>query len=159
MLYSKKKKLDRRNSIMVAVRKELKANNAYVPPEALKALAEALDTSWYYEIKVVRHPDDVTEEVSIFGVDDSTERSSRYGITVYGDVKYADETEAMVAAEFDTNQPFVAIMRRVVYWLESRVSDVPDENVIVIYAPESIIDEAQYTAQKGAELEELCQLR
>lgn len=165
MLYSKKKKLDRRNSILVAVRKELKANNAFVPPEALKALSEALDTSVYYEIEVVRDPDDAVEEVSTFEVDDDTERSSRYGITIYGDVKYADgtetedEAETMAEAEFDINQPFVVIMNDVVYWLQSRSSDLPNKHRIVVYAPESIIDEAQYTAQKNAELDELCKLR
>lgn len=45
MMYSKKSKLDRRNTIMAAVKKELKAHNAFVAPELLHQLAESLDTA------------------------------------------------------------------------------------------------------------------
>lgn len=157
MLYSTKKKLDRRNSIMAAVRKELKANNAYVPPEALKALAEALDTSEYYDINVIRKPEDASSELIAY--DDYDEcfqtNTERWGKVVFGDAEiydiYLDEGDVV----FDVNGPFIALRGKSV----DTPSDYQEEHWITIYSPESIIDEAQYTAQKDAELEELCQLR
>lgn len=179
-MYSKKSKLDRRNTIMAAVKKELKAHNAFVAPELLHQLAESLDTAQYYRIEVIRDADGAAQrlrlkdqcfEHSWAGSYGEVETGTKiFGQIVCGkDYSYefscngnsdGPDTE-VVEAEFDINRPFCML-------IESRdwrnmENDGCNHDytwlTLVIYSPESVIDEDEYAAQKAAELDELCQLR
>ncbi len=180
MLYSKKNRLDRRNSIMVAVKKELKAHNAFVSPETLKMLAEALDTSIYYCIEVIRSAEEAAKRLRLVnhefqhswagGYGEKEEASLVSGNVGFGEdysYEYSDNgnsngpTEYIKQPEFDVNKSFVVM----IYNRDWRDIDGDgcnydsDSNTIVIYTPETIIDEEAYRISKDAELNEICQLR
>lgn len=180
MMYSKKRKMDRRNSVIAAVKKELKAHNAYIAPEQLRAIAQAIDTTTYYRIVVHRSVEDAAEALRL--EDSRTEHSwaGKDGVkeeatVVFGDVKFGEKyfyeyfdngnstgaERRTVDGEFDTNKPFAFLLHTEDWDTWERGCDNHDDawDSIVIYAPESIIDEEAYTAAKNAELEELCTLR
>lgn len=181
MLYSKKTKLDRRNSLLAAVKKELKAENAYIAPEQLKAIAQAINTAVFYNIIVVR---DVEKAAETLRLTDYEMRHSWAGSKgtkeeavkkVFGEIEFGTEysyeyfdngnsagpEEHTTDGEFDVNQSF-AFLRHTRDWnnWQGDCCNCNDEwDSIVIYAPESIIDEKAYVAAKNAELDELCKLR
>lgn len=179
-MYSKKSKLDRRNTIMAAVKKELKAHNAFVAPELLHQLAESLDTAQYYRIEVIRDADGAAQrlclkdqrfEHSWAGSYGKTEAGTKvFGNVVLGkDCSYefsrngdSDGPEtSRTEAEFDINRPFCVLIERH-DWRDMENDGCNHDYIwltLVIYSPESIIDEDEYAAQKAAELGELCQLR
>lgn len=180
-MYSRKAKLDRRNSIMTAVKKELKANNAFVAPELLKKLAASVDTSVFYGIEVIRDAEKAAEALRLtnhetahsWAGDDGYKETCKavvFGGIVVGEdyfYEYFDNgtstgpEEHVADGKFDVNEPF-AFLKHAEDW-NSREGDCcnhDDEyDTIVIYSPERIYDEADYTAAKDAELGELCQLR
>lgn len=163
---------------MVAVRNELKANNAYVAPDALQTLAESLDTSIYYSIEVVRDSQKAARILQLENI--STEHSwagsdsnEAEGTSVYGDVKFGERyfyeysdngditehREYETDGEFDMNKPFIVFIDRRVcdFYDDNNINEVSHK--ITIYSPETLFDEASYTAKKDAELAEICQLR
>lgn len=180
MLYSEKKRMDRRNSVVAAIKKELKANNAYVAPEVLRALAEKIDTKIYYGIEVVR---DAEEAAKLLKLSDIESRHSwagsdgckEEGIVVFGNVvfgkksfyEYFDNGESQGPeeytedVEFDMNNPFAVIISGHDWRSYERdcCNYDNDYNKIVIYSPEVIYDEKEYVERKDAELEEICRLR
>ena len=174
MLYSKKTKLDRRNAIMAAVKKELKANNAYVVPEALQKLEEALNTSTYYYVEIIRDAEEAAKRLKLvnrttehkFSGDEGCEES---GSVVYGNVSFGEDyyfydceldkvTERVLSGDFDMDQAFIVTID-----CHDWDYDHCDFNgwtyTIVLYSPETIIDEKEYEATKNAELDQICQLR
>lgn len=180
-MYSKKARLDRRNAIMAAVKKELKAHNAYIAPELLKALTEALDTSVYYGIEVIRDVEAAAEALRLTdherahswaGGDSLKEECTKI---VFGEIamgedysyEYFDNGNSSGAdewksdGEFDVNKPFAFLMHTEDWnsWERDCRNHDDSYDTIVIYTPENILDEVAYAAQKDAELAELCQLR
>ncbi len=180
-MYSKKTKLDRRNSVMAAVKKELKAENAYIAPEQLKAIAQAIDTTVFYNIVVIRNVEKAAETLRLTdyemrhswaGSKGTKETATR---KVFGEIEFGEEysyeyfdngnsdgpEEYASDGEFNMNKPF-AFLRHTRDWnhWQGDCCNCDDEwDTIVIYAPESIIDEKAYVATKDAELDELCKLR
>lgn len=181
MLYSVKRKLDRRNAVMAAVKKELKAHNAYVAPELLQKLAEALDTSCYYHIEVIRDVEKAAAALRLSNHQTSHSWAGGDGFKeecsaiVFGEITMGEDysseyfdngnstgpREQETDGQFNINRPFT-FLKHVHDWRdwERDCCNHDDEyDTIVIYAPEGIVDEAAYTAQKDAELAEICQLR
>jgi len=179
MLYSVKKKLDRRNSIMAAVRKELKAHNAFIAPELLRKLAEELDTSAFYHIEVIRTLEEAAKRLRLVNHEwvrcqDSSSGVREQAEAIVGEVEFGedrvvdgvgpgsyDDAESYNEdGDFDMNEPFVVeIYRKEWDDNDDGSRTYENTNTIVIYSPESIYDEEKYTAQKDAELNKLCQLR
>lgn len=180
MLYSKKAKLSRRNSIMAAVKKELKANNAYVAPEALKMLAETLDTSRYYHVKVIRNAEEATERLTLTNHETAHswaggDGDQEEGEVVFGQVEFGEDysyeffdngnscgpEEYVTDPEFNLNEPYIVIIKRHDWrsWENDGCNYDDYSTTIVVYSPEKIYDEVEYAAEKDAELAELCQLR
>lgn len=166
---------------MAAVKKELKAHNAYVAPELLQKLAETLSTSTYYHIEVIRDVEKAAEVLrlksEIFSHSWAGSRGFEEKVTVVvcGQIELGEDssyeysnngnsngpTTTHKDGEFDMDEPFIFIQRRN-SWdnMERSVNNYDDcTSTVVIYAPENIVDEAAYTAQRDAELAELCQLR
>lgn len=180
MLYSRKVKLDRRNSVMAAVKKELKAKNAYVAPEMLKELADKLNTALYYGIEVIRDAEEAAKRLCLLNQEtqhswaggDGTKED---GEVVSGELSFGEEYSyeyfdngnsqgadtSHTDAEFDINKPFVVFIDRHDWrdWERDACNHDDRFHIIVIYSPEKIYDEAEYVAEKNARLETLCQLR
>ncbi len=172
MMYSKKKKLDRRNSIMAGVRKELKANNVFVRSDLLVQLAKALDTKLYYEVKLVSDITEVSKALRLKDMVTQTSMGSRgvqeKGTIAFGSATFgteygtADDVTRRSDGEFDLNEAFGAIIRVHDWrmWDGDDYGNYDEESgVIIIYSPEKIYDEANYEAEKDIELNGLCQLR
>lgn len=180
MLYSRKSKMDRRNSIMVAVRKELKAHNAFVAPELLHQLAESLDTARYYNIEVIREVKKAAERLCLEDYQSvhswaGSEGTVEEGTKVFGRVDFGQDysyefsdngnssgpNASRMESEFDVNQAFCVLIECHDWrgWENDGCNYDRESTTIVIYSPESIIDEDEYAAEKAAELEQLCQLR
>lgn len=179
MTYLEKKRLDRRNMIMKAVRKELKAHNAYVAPESLRMLANTLDVSNFYQIEVIRTVDEAAKKLQLANEEFEHSWNGSYsteeeGTTVFGVVtfgehyhyQYSDngnitkDTEYCTDADFNLNEAFGAIIRRREYDDYGREDSIHRIlHTIVIYTPEQIVDEQVYVSEKNAELNTICDLR
>lgn len=180
MLYSKKARLDRRNSIMMAVKKELKANNAYVAPEMLKELAQALNTALFYGIEVIRDAEKAAERLCLTNQSNlhswaGGEGDKETGRIVCGELTFGEEysyeysdngnsqgeNESHKDPEFDLSEPFIVIIDRHDWreWERSAGNYDDEFHTIVIYTSEKIYDEDEYLEEKNADLEALCQLR
>lgn len=158
---------------MVAVKKELKANNAYVAPELLETLANDLETAVFYRIEVTRDAEAAAERLRLkdeysghsCGDSDGTTETA---MVIFGDVTFGknyryeysnngnmeEPEESIIDGDFNMNEPFAIVV-------DCRGSRNYDRSfsTVVIYSPEKIVNEEEYTAAKDAELAELCQLR
>ncbi len=177
MMYSEKVKLNRRNSIMAAVKKELKANNAFISPEHLRAIAAKIDTSTFYAIEVLRDAEKAAYRLRLANHETtyfwpSTKGWKEEAQIVFGSVTFGEDgfsdwdlhepaDEWRRDGEFNINEPFAMILRSREWCDPGMDSNAFSEKkeFIVIYVPESIIDEGKYVTQKDAELERLCTLR
>lgn len=174
MMFSKKKKLDRRNSIMVAVKKELKANNAYIAPEALQKLAEKLYTSYYYDIEVIRDADVAAKRLQLIDHEEvyyvESEGENEEGEVVYGCVKFGkdyfyhniedeDVQCCFEDSDFELNEAFIVIIENRKWADGYDDCETTTKRVIVLYSPEKIMDDETYEATKNTELDKICQLR
>lgn len=165
---------------MIAVKKELKAHNAFVSPETLKRLAEALDTSVFYRIEVIRDAEAAAQRLRLKNHEFRHSWAGDYGekeeaTVVSGNVGFGEDysyeysdngnssgpTECVKQPEFDINKAFVVMVYN--HGWRDMDGDAcnynDDSNTIVIYTPEVIIDEVEYTESKNAELDGLCRLR
>jgi hypothetical protein len=147
MLCSEKKKLGRRVSIMAAVRSALKAEKAFVQPQALRALADAIDPRDYYYVRIIRSAKDAAKALVLereTGEHSGCTETARcaFGDVVFGEDDWSPGAPAYcdyrhyTAPEFETDEVFVVLKHRVEETYYQYDTDTRETGTIIIYVPE-----------------------
>lgn len=166
---------------MMAVKKELKAKNAFVTPETLLKLAKSLNVYNHYQIEVIRDTEEAARRLRLKNHERTHSWAGSEGIkekvrvVAFGKVEAGEDyeyeflengnstgiAEDIKDGNFDINKPFGVIIDCHDWcdWNGNSGNYESNYATILIYSPESITDVNEYVKKKEAELNQICQLR
>lgn len=143
------KKLNRKESLILAVKEELKAKKAFLHPRLLEQLANSIDLTRHYDIQVVRSPKDASDWLLLPNYwelsrtpkvttekETETEYESLFGEIEPGEDYWNGETRIKTQPFFKKHKPFTGTITQRQYCTVNGYSEY-DETVyyLVIYVP------------------------